>query len=246
MCANSPRTMLFHIVYCKRVMTENIESSSAQQQQQQQQHDRMLYVIEHMETEFSPWVVCEYKRMVRDCGASNLLFTNMKPGINCPPYEDDSMAFLQGAKLVPDTFEEYFHGQKDRVCLLDEQADSILQPSDQGKFDYFLFGGILGNVDEQDMDRTSELRVHGYSSRHLGPDQMTTPTAVDVTYRVLDKQEPIKSMNFVNRPEFEVNDCEILQIPFKYLADKDGNAIISEGILEILTDNLEWNLDSLM
>ena len=209
---------------------------------------RMLYVIEHMETELSPWVKCEYTRMVRDCGADRLLFTNMRPGIDCPAYDSEALRFLRGARLVPDTFEVFARGHpKHRTCLLDERATAgILQPEDARSFDYFLFGGVLGNVDDLDMDRTSELRVHGYASRHLGPDQMSTPTALDVTFRVLDGQQEIAAMNFVNRPEFAVNDCETLQIPFKYLADKDGDAIIADGILDILTDDLDWDLDSLM
>ena len=209
---------------------------------------RMIYVIEHMETSLSRWVACEYTRMIRDCGAARLLFTNMKPGVNCPAYDEESMQFLKGAKLVPETFEEYARGHpKRRTCLLDEKApEGILRPSDVTKFDYFLFGGVLGNVDDLDMDRTSELRVHGYASRHLGPDQMSTPTALDVSFRVLDGQQEISAMRFINRPEFAINDCETLQIPFKYLVDDDGNAIIADGILDILTEDLEWDLDSLM
>ena len=209
---------------------------------------RMLYVIEHMETELSPWVICEYRRMVRDCGADRLLFTNMRPGVNCPEYNSESLSFLSGSKLIPETFEEYARGHpKHRTCLLDERATAgVLRPEDASAFDYFLFGGVLGNVDDLDMDRTAELRVHGYASRHLGPDQMSTPTALDVTYRVLDGQQEIAAMNFINRPEFAVNDCETLQIPFKYLADEEGNAIIADGIFEILTEDLDWDLDSLM
>ena len=88
--------------------------------------------------------------------------------------------------------------------------------------------------------------THRYAPRHLGPDQMSTPTALDVTFRVLDGQQEIKDMRFVNRPEYAVNDCETLQIPFKYLADAEGNAIIADGILDILTEDLDWDLDSLM
>jgi len=33
---------------------------------------------------------------------------------------------------------------KDRVCLLDPQADKTLAPEDGEVFDWFVFGGILG------------------------------------------------------------------------------------------------------
>jgi hypothetical protein len=41
------------------------------------------------------------------------------------------------------------------------------------------FGGILG--DDPPRDRTGILRKDGYPSRHLGPVQMTTDTALGVT-----------------------------------------------------------------
>ncbi len=31
------------------------------------------------------------------------------------------------------------------ICLLDSEADETLSPADAQTFDYFLFGGILGN-----------------------------------------------------------------------------------------------------
>ena len=46
-----------------------------------------------------------------------------------------------------------------KVCLLDEQHEKDLCPDDSESFDYFLFGGILGNVDEMDADRTKILRM---------------------------------------------------------------------------------------
>jgi len=205
---------------------------------------RMLYVIEHMEEELSDWVICEYKRMVRDVGAENLVFTNMKPGVNCPEYKE--IEFLHGCKLVPVPFESFYTGSKARTCLLDEKAKKILCPSDQGEFDYFLFGGILGNVDDMDMDRTKELRVHAYATRHLGKEQMTTPTALDVTFRVLDKQQAIESMQFVDRPEFDISDQESLMMPFKYLANTSNEPIMAEGILDLLKQDTDWDLSLLM
>lgn len=33
----------------------------------------------------------------------------------------------------------------ERVCLLDSEAPLTLQPSDKANFDFYVFGGILGN-----------------------------------------------------------------------------------------------------
>ncbi|KAN0114314.1 SAM-dependent RNA methyltransferase [Russula decolorans] len=73
----------------------------------------------------------------------------------------------------------------EQVCLLDPKASLALTPSDgdAGKFTWFLFGGILG--DDPPRDRTAELRALGFPTRHLGPVQMTTDTALGVTKRVV-------------------------------------------------------------
>lgn len=71
-----------------------------------------------------------------------------------------------------------------RVCLLDPKAPLPLSPEDHGKFDWFLYGGILG--DDPPRDRTAELRKLGFEGRHLGEVQMTTDTAVGVTKIVVE------------------------------------------------------------
>jgi ribosome biogenesis SPOUT family RNA methylase Rps3 len=72
----------------------------------------------------------------------------------------------------------------ERVCLLDPRATAVIAPDDGDKFDFFLYGGILG--DDPPRDRTGELRKLGFEGRHLGPVQMTTDTAVGVTKRVVE------------------------------------------------------------
>ncbi len=73
-----------------------------------------------------------------------------------------------------------------RVCLLDPKAPAVLAPEDgePGRFDFFLFGGILG--DDPPLDRTGALRKLGFEGRHLGPVQMTTDTALAVTKLVVE------------------------------------------------------------
>ena len=71
-----------------------------------------------------------------------------------------------------------------RVCLLDPKAPKPLGPEDGELFDWFLYGGILG--DDPPRDRTAELRKLGFEGRHLGPVQMTTDTAVGVTKIIVE------------------------------------------------------------
>merc|ERR1712061_981919 len=83
------------------------------------------------------------------------------------------------------------------------------EPDEVSKFDALVFGGILGNVIENDDgsygsdDRTSEIRKFGFvHRRHLGPMQMTTDTAVLVTQRVLESACPLAEIPFLDNPEF--------------------------------------------
>jgi hypothetical protein len=75
-----------------------------------------------------------------------------------------------------------------KVCLLDPKAPKALCPEDgqAGKFEFFLFGGILG--DDPPRDRTGELRRMGFEGRHLRDVQMTTDTALHVTKLVVEDQ----------------------------------------------------------
>jgi len=85
-----------------------------------------------------------------------------------------------------------------RVCLLDPKAPKVLSPEDAEIFDWFLYGGILG--DDPPRDRTGELRKLGFEGRHLGAVQMTTDTALGVTKLVVEDQSMYlfqMSLNFL-------------------------------------------------
>lgn len=134
----------------------------------------------------------------------------------------------------------------DRICLLDSEATEELSPSDCGNFDYFLFGGILGNVDEFDFDRTSVLRVKGFPTRSLGSMQMTTDTAVRVSKMILVDGMAFESIPFVDRPEFPVaGETEKLVMNFRYVKGEDGEALICPQVLELLKEDFDFNLESL-
>merc|ERR1719359_648969 len=89
-------------------------------------------------------------------------------------------------------------------------APEALQPEDVRQFDALVFGGILGNVIENDDgtygsdDRTSILRKLGFANRrHLGPMQMTTDTAVLVSKMVLEEARPLAEIPYLDSPEIE-------------------------------------------
>ncbi|KDQ13761.1 hypothetical protein BOTBODRAFT_33200 [Botryobasidium botryosum FD-172 SS1] len=130
----------------------------------------------------------------------------------------------------------------ERVCLLDPRAERELSPEDGPQFDWFLFGGILG--DDPPRDRTSELRVLGFPNRHLGPVQMTTDTALGVTKRVVVDQVPLRSIPYTDHPTIQFNPRESVEMPFRYIAEGEGGEpCMPPGMRALLHEDLNKSFE---
>jgi ribosome biogenesis SPOUT family RNA methylase Rps3 len=210
------------------------------------------FVIEHMEADeegsqsLPPWVELEYRHMRSLAGHdSTVYFTHLS---------SKSCSFLQGA-LGPNTsgdmqqagvhvttkpITELMAQHKmalEKVCLLDPKAELELQPEDgDGRFEWFLFGGILG--DDPPRDRTSELRQMGFPGCHLGPVQMTTDTALGVTKLVVVDGVSLSNIQYVDMPEIRFSEKESMELPFRYIAKPDGEPLLPEGMRELLYEEL--------
>ncbi|KAK0568532.1 hypothetical protein OC861_001862 [Tilletia horrida] len=151
--------------------------------------------------------------------------------------------------------------ERSQICLLDPKAPHALTSRDfrrtapadgkqdivDGPFDWFLFGGILG--DDPPRDRTASLRELGFPRRHLGGMQMTTDTALGVTKRVvedgfrLDLADTQKdeadaaaaegkadigelgpAFGFIDQPELVFGKGEAVEMPFRYMPETEGDA----------------------
>jgi len=126
------------------------------------------------------------------------------------------------------------------VCLLDPKAASPLAPQDGKQFQWFLFGGILG--DDPPRDRTSELRAHGFPSRHLGEVQMTTDTALAVTKTVVVDKVPLEEIPYVDFPTITFNRNESVEMPFRYIS-RNGEPVLPPGMRELLYEDLNKAFD---
>lgn len=202
----------------------------------------MKYVIEHMEEGFSDWVVLEYSQIIRDVGSENLVLTSL-PGAT---QESDIPAPLRQLGLQWTT-EECIHIpllDTARVCLLDPAAEQDLVPQDANKFDFFVFGGILGSHPR--IDRTGILREkYGFAGRRLGSLQMTTDTAVRTTQLIVQKQVPFAKIDFIDYPEIKYSRHESTEMPFRYVV-QDGRPILPEGMLELIKHDAEQSIDDLL
>ncbi|EAU83755.1 hypothetical protein CC1G_07490 [Coprinopsis cinerea okayama7 len=129
----------------------------------------------------------------------------------------------------------------EKVCLLDPKAEKELSPEDgDGRFEWFLFGGILG--DDPPRDRTGELRVLGFPNRHLGPVQMTTDTALGVTKLVVDDKTPLDKIPYVDFPTIRFNSKESVEMPFRYIAN-GSEPKLPPGMRELLHEDLNKSFD---
>ena len=215
----------------------------------------VLYIIEHLEEgELSEWCRLEYIEMLKSVDLPDLVvFTNVtaetsikllsKPNsrVFSNPLESFlSRDFLTFPCLEPVTFKQ--------TCLLDMKADHCLSPSDY--FQAVVFGGILGNVhiledgSFSSDDKTSIVRKLGLTEnrRHLGELQMTTDTALMVTYRILREGSSMEDLKFVDHPEIgDAKDVTIME-GFRYLTDEKGDIVLPDGMAQHLSQAMDFDL----
>ncbi|KAI6038666.1 SAM-dependent RNA methyltransferase [Pisolithus marmoratus] len=215
------------------------------------------YVIEHMEEDEStpaclpPWVELEYCHMIKLAGPSaSVQFTHLST--NAGSSLGSKLSSFSGKCEVDQLANHVVHSasisellrQKNvplsRVCLLDPKADRPLQPGDKDEFGWFLFGGILG--DDPPRDRTSELRRLGFPSRHLGPVQMTTDTALAVTKRVVDDGVPLDEIPYIDFPTIRFNAHESVEMPFRYIRE-GSEPLLPPGMRDLLHEDLNKSFE---
>ncbi|SCW02738.1 LAFE_0F13190g1_1 [Lachancea fermentati] len=212
----------------------------------------MKYIIEHMEQGFSEWVTLEYAQIIRDLGASNLILTSLPADTKKSDIPEKLLELgLQWTTKplteITQDFTDLPELKQQRVCLLDPRAKEDLEPADADRFDYFVFGGILG--DHPPRDRTSEL-LQAYPNllvgKRLGDKQMTTDTAIRTTQLIIEKKLPFDKIKFIDYPEFRFNKNEATEMPFRYVLDTNGKPILPDGMLELIKRDSEQSLDDLL
>ncbi|OKL60287.1 hypothetical protein UA08_04312 [Talaromyces atroroseus] len=201
----------------------------------------LTFVVEHLDPELGPWSALEYACIARESkeNGAQFLLTSVPASLQMP----ENLARMEELKVERRSVEEIFADRKSRVCLLDPAATIELSPADRDDFDVFLFGGILG--DDPPRDRTSELRKKGYAGRRLGPQQMTTDTAVRVTRMIAQQRIPLDKIPYLDHPELRINEHESTEMPFRYVKSSDGKPIMPEGMVELIKKDADKAVDDL-
>ncbi|MAG91419.1 hypothetical protein CMO83_01980 [Candidatus Woesearchaeota archaeon] len=185
----------------------------------------MKFIIEHLEKELYDWCLIEYEHISKIVGKENLIFTNVS---SKDVWKLDKYGIVH--------VESFSDLDFDKICVLSQYAEGGLSQEDAAKFDYFLFGGILG--DNPAKKRTNELidklKKSGkhYGTRNLTDKQMPTDVAVFAAKKVLEGAK-ISDLKFVDEVEIQIKEGESTVLPFRYVVD-GKKAVISEKMVEYL------------
>ena len=191
----------------------------------------MKFIIEHLEPELYDWCLIEYEHASRIVGKQNLIFTNIKN-------KDINKLKKYGAAYEKNVSELDLKN----ICVLDQSSEKTLATEDKNKFEFFAFGGILG--DNPAKKRTQQLIEELKSSkikfetRNLGSKQMPTDVAVYVAKKILDGKR-LRDFKFADEVEIEINENESVTLPFRYVVD-NNKLVINEKLVKHLRKRKEF------
>lgn len=183
----------------------------------------MKYVIEHLEPMISKWVMMEYTHIAQIVGKDNLMITNVKT-----PRGRAKLIHL--GEVHRESITELPSG---KALILDPKAEKELSPSDANSFEFLVFGGILGDYPPQGRTHVSISSRMPVEKRSLGPEQMSTDTAVLVAHRIM-RGEHLAQIPFIDTAVIPICEGEEVELPFRYVQGEDGQPVFPEGLVEYL------------
>lgn len=185
------------------------------------------YIIEHLEPKLFKWCVIEYKHISEIVGKYNLMFTNIKPILS------NHNKLSNFGKVFEKSIEDL---KFDNICVLDILAEKELISADKNNFNYFVFGGILGDNPPKKralllIQRLKKNNIK-FETRNLGKVQMATDTAVYVSKKILEGRR-LNEIKFVENPEIAIGDSLSVILPFRYASEK-GKPFMGDKFVEYL------------
>lgn len=93
-----------------------------------------------MEDALHDWCVLEYQHMLTIVGPEYLYFSSLTPAAFSALPDSLRLAHCHAEDVL-----QLPGVRMEDVCLLDPAAETELAPEDGGRFQWFLFGGILGD-----------------------------------------------------------------------------------------------------
>jgi len=183
---------------------------------------KQIFIIEHLEPELWPWCIIEYKHISKIVGKDCLWFTNIKA--------EDKEKLQEYGKVMEESVKTL---KLEKICILDPESQVQLTPKASKEFQYFIFGGILGDYPPK--KRTKEELtpfLKNASAFNIGKEQMSTDNAVYVTKQITEGKN-LEELEFQEEIEININDIESTILPYKYTL-VNGKPLISDELVNFL------------
>jgi len=189
----------------------------------------MKFVIEHLENELYDWCLIEYEHISSIVGKENLIFTNIANKKDADKLK--KLGYVHENKICETDFEN--------ICVLSQYAEKTISSLDNKKFEYFVFGGILGDNPAKKRTETiiNDLKdtEKMFDERNLGKAQMPTDVAVYAAKQMLNGKK-LSDFKFVDKLEIEIDEDESVELDFRYIID-NNKPIISEKLVEYIKNH---------
>ena len=182
-----------------------------------------IFIIEHLEPRVWKWCLFEYKHISKIVGKNRLWFTNIKR--KNKNLEKLGRVFNKSARSLGLDLK--------KVCVLDPEAQEILTPEDSRKFDYFVFGGILGDYPPRKRTKKELTQfLPGVEAKNIGKKQMATDNAVYVVNEIC-KGKKFEDLKFKNKFVLKINEIESTELPYNYVI-VNGKQLVSNDVINYL------------
>jgi len=184
----------------------------------------MIYIIEHLEPEVWEWCVYEYEHISETVGKENLWITNVKEKSH------NAEELVKFGRVLAESVSEM---NLKNSCVLDPEASKTLEPEEAGKFDYMIFGGILGDYPPR--KRTKEeltLKFKNAEARNIGKEQMSTDNAVYAVKQIVEGRK-LQDLKFQDELEIKTGKKDSIILPYRYAIAK-GKVFASKKVIEYL------------
>ena len=177
-----------------------------------------IFIIEHLEKRIYKWCLIEYKHISKIVGKNNLWFTNTK-----------SKELKKYGKVFEKSVSEL---NLKKACILDPDAKKVLNTKDVKKFNYFIFGGILGDYPRKKRTKSELTKKLNFENRNIGKKQLSTDNAVYVAKEILNGKS-LNKIKFKDKIEIELGKYDSVILPYRY-AIVNKKPLISNELITYL------------
>jgi len=185
--------------------------------------NKKIFIIEHLEPRLWPWCQIEYGHISKTVGKENLWFTNIKNKKDKQKLEKFGKVFRESVKDM----------SLNNICVLDPESKETLSPKSTNDFEYFIFGGILGDYPPKKRTKDELTKfIQNAKAFNIGKEQMSTDNAVFVVKQIIEGKK-FEDLKFADGIDIKINDIESVELPFRYTLVK-GKPFMSPKIIEYL------------